>query len=108
MAETRLPLLMNGLTLPEKIMLASMTRHVGFPVLVKLIDALCEESVKSIVKLDPEKDVENYDKLVVLRTLKSRTTQENARDLRESVQYHIESAGKAATEDLDNQLQLGE
>jgi hypothetical protein len=108
MAEARLPILRDGLTLPEKIMLASLTRHVGFPVLVKLIDAMCEEAVKNVIKLDPEKDIQNYEKLLSVRQLKSRTTHENARDLRDAVQYHIESAGKAATEDLDNQLQLGE
>src|ERR1035437_4892160 len=102
MAETRLPLLMDGLTLPEKVMLAGLTRHVGFPVLIKLIDALCERSVENLVKLDPE--IENYERVLSVRQIRSRTTQENARDLRESVEYHLKSAGDA--EDLDNQLQL--
>ncbi len=106
MAEPKLPLLMNGLTLPEKIMLAGLRRHVGFPVLEKLITALCEESTANVVKLDPEKDVANYEKLLSIRQQASRTTHANARYLEASINYHIQSAGVQATEDLDNQLQL--
>jgi hypothetical protein len=108
MAEHKLPLLMNGLTLPEKIMLAGLRRHVGFPVLVKLITALCEESTANVVKLDPEKDPANYEKLLAIRHQESRTTHENARYLELSIEHHIQSAGQQAAEDLDNQLQLGE
>ena len=106
MAEPIKPLLRDGLTLPEKVMLAGLKRHVGFPVLVKLIAAMCEQSTADIVKLDPEKDIANYEKLLMVRQQKSRTTHENARYLEASIEYHIQSPGQVAAEDLDNQLQL--
>lgn len=103
MAETRLPILRDGLTLPEKVMLASLSRHIGFPVLIKLLEAMCEVSTKSMVKLDPE--LENYDRLLAVRQQESRTTHRNSKDLLDSIEYHKQSVG-GASEDLDNQLQL--
>lgn len=106
MPESIKPLLMNGLTMPEKIMLAGLKRHVGFPVLVKLITALCEQSTADVIRLDPEKDVANYEKLLAIRQQRSRTTHDNARYLENSIEWHIQSAGQLATENLGNQLQL--
>lgn len=106
MPESRQPILRDGLTLPEKVMLAGLTRHVGWPVLVKIITAMCQESVDRVIKLDPEKDIQNYKELLEVRHQESRVTNKVARDLRDSVEYHIQSAGQQAEQDLDNQLQL--
>ena len=108
MADQKLPILADQLTLPERVMLAQLRRHVGFPVLIKLIEAMCENSTKDVAKLDAEKDPANYEKLLAIRHQRMRVTHANARLLEESIEYHIQMAGQSAALDLDNQLQLEE
>lgn len=106
MAETKTPLLMNGLTLPERVMIGGMTRHVGFPVLVKLFEAVCERAMQDVAKVDPESD--NYEKVLAFRQQRSRVSHEVTRDILDSIEYHKTIASQQAPEDelLDAQLQL--
>jgi hypothetical protein len=108
MAEPRLPILADGLTLPERVMLIGLTRHVGFPVLIKLIVAQCDKATVEINKADPEKD--NYERILTARQQRSRAFQEFARDLQDSIEYHKSLASQqTAVEELDNhQLLVGE
>lgn len=106
MPEPRLPILQDQLTLPERVMLIGLTRHVGFPVLIKLIVAQCEKATLDINKADPE--AENYEKVLSARQQRSRAFQEFARDLQDSIEYHKSKASQQTdAEELDNhQLQL--
>ena len=108
MPEPRLPILQDQLTLPERVMLIGLTRHVGFPVLIKLIVAQCEKATLDINKADPE--AENYEKVLSARQQRSRAFQEFARDLQDSIEYHKSKASQQTdAEELDNhQLQLSE
>jgi len=108
MAEPKVPLLANSITLPEQIMLAGLTRHVGFPVLVKLFEAICERAMQDVAKVDPEK--ENYDRILAYRQQRSRVSHEVTRDVLDSIEWHKQMAGKAAQAEelLDGQLQLQE
>jgi hypothetical protein len=108
MAKSRVPILADGLTLPERVMLIGLTRHVGFPVLVKLIVAACENATLDINRADPE--AENYERILSARQQKSRAFQEFARDIQDSIEYHKSLASQQTdAEELDNhQLQIGE
>ena len=108
MPEPRLPILQDQLTLPERVMLIGLTRHVGFPVLVKMITAMCEWATLEINKANPED--ENYERILSARQQKSRAFQVFARDLQDSIEYHKSTASQQTdAEELDNhQLQLSE
>ena len=108
MPEPRLPILQDQLTLPERVMLIGLTRHVGFPVLVKMIAAMCEKATLEINKANPED--ENYERILSARQQKSRAFQVFARDLQDSIEYHKSIANQQTDdEELDNhQLQLSE
>lgn len=100
--------LRDTLTLPERVMLIGLTRHVGFPVLVKMIVWMCERATIYMNMADPES--QNYEKVLAARQQRSRAFQEFARDLQDSIEYHKSIASQQTdVEELDNhQLQLGE
>jgi hypothetical protein len=109
MAEPKIPLLADRLTLPERVMLAGMTQHVGFPVLVKLLEAVVERAQNDVAKIDPEKEP-NYERVLAYRQQRFRVVNETANDLLKSIQYHKEMVGQAESDNpnalLDSQLQL--
>lgn len=106
MPKVRLPILQDQLTLPERVMLIGLTRHIGFPVLVKLIVAACDQATIDINRADPE--AENYERILAARQQKSRAFQEFATLLQDSIEYHKTIASQQTTaEQLDNhQLQI--
>ena len=48
------PLLMDGLTLPEKVMLGQMSLTPGYQILIKMMEAAREESMLAINDVNPE------------------------------------------------------
>ena|ERR1017187_543498 len=105
MAEPKIPLLSDKLTLPERVMLGQMTNHVGFPVLIKLFEAIVERTQQDLARVDPEKD--GYEKILAYRQQRYRTTMETTRDVLDAIHYHKEIAGRDAPDAvLESQLQL--
>lgn len=109
MADAKVPLLMNGLTLPERVMLAGSVRHVGFPIIVKLCEAIVERAQQDVARVDPEKEP-NYERVLAYRQQRFRVANESTRDLLDAIAWHVEMASKLGQDAdlLDSQLQLQE
>ena len=93
------PLLMDDLTIPERVMLGQLTNIGGFKVLTKLLDAACVRVTQDIVKLDPENP--DYERLLSIRTQRARTVNEFVNLIRKSVIYHADVVrNEAAAEEV--------
>jgi hypothetical protein len=82
------PLLIDSLTLPEKVMLGQTSLTPGYQVLVKMIEAGCSKATEDTIKADPE-DV-NYDQILKARQQYSRAVNRFSTLLLKSVEYHTE------------------
>lgn len=88
MAEKEKPLLMNELTLGEKIALAQVAGLPGFEVVVKLIESGCNRAVASTINLSPEDA--NYKQILEARHQYSHAVNAFTRLVRDSINYHIQ------------------
>jgi hypothetical protein len=82
------PLLMDGLTLPQKVMLGQTSLTPGFAVLISLMQAACEESRVATNDANPED--ENYNQIVVARQQYSRNINKFCALVLRSVEYHTQ------------------
>lgn len=83
-----IPLLMDELTEPERVMLGRMTYDGGYKVLVKLFNAACIRVTQDIVRLDPEKP--DYARLLEIRSQRSRNINEFCAMVLKSLDYHVD------------------
>jgi hypothetical protein len=82
------PLLIDGLTLPEKVMLGQTSLTPGFAIMVKLMEAACDESRVAINDVNPED--ENYDHVLRARQQYSRAINKFSTLVLRSVEYHTQ------------------
>ena len=99
MAEVKetLPLLMDELTTPERVMLAQSTFHGGHKVIIKLFDAACTRATADIVRLDPENP--QYDHLLSVRTQRARNINEFCALVLKSIDYHVNAVHAETIQD---------
>jgi hypothetical protein len=102
--DTSGPLLMDELSVAEKIVLGQLTHQPGFTVLQKLFDAACTRATADIVKLDPEE--EGYDRVLAVRSQRARTMNEFANSIRKSVLFHTQTVITEAQEDDQQAVDL--
>lgn len=67
------PLLANELTEAQRVSLAALRQHPGFPVLESLLMAACRRATEEVIKLDPVE--EGYERK--LKALQSRARERN-------------------------------
>ena len=82
------PLLMESLTIPERVMLGQMTSVGGFKVLVKLFDAACSRATADVVKLDPESS--DFERVLAERQRRARAINEFCASVMKSIDYHVD------------------
>lgn len=68
------PLLANELTDTQKVSLAALKQHPGYPVLELLHMAACKRATEEVIKLDPEE--EGYERKLKARQQKARERSE--------------------------------
>lgn len=98
MAESKKPLLMKELTLGEKIALGQVSRLPGFQVIVKIIEAGCNQATATAINTSPEE--ENYDQKVKARHAYAYDVNSFTRLVRDSINYHVQHG---VAEDLEEQ-----
>ena len=103
MAESKKPLLMKELTLGEKIALGQVTRLPGFQVIVKLIEAGCNQASAIAINTSPEE--ENYNQKVVARQTYAFDVNSFTRQVRDSINYHVQYG---VAEELEEQAKAQE
>src|ERR1700685_472043 len=89
MAE-RKPLLQEELTTNERLMLAQLSQHPGFAVLIRFIEAECANATQEVIKLDP--GTPEYDRILISRQNPARAMNKFAASIRDSVNYHTQEA----------------
>jgi len=82
------PLLMESLTVPERVMLGQMTSVGGYKVLVKLFDAACSRATADVVKLDPESA--DFERVLAERQRRARAINEFCASVLKSIDYHVD------------------
>lgn len=95
--EKELPLLMDQLSVPEKVMLGQQMHGPGFKVIVKLLDEMCRRFDEAVKLLDPEQP--DYAHCVAVRLPRSRNAAEFRNLLLNSIKYHVESAHVQAVQE---------
>ncbi|SRR6266550_3236180 len=86
MAQKEMPLLIDGLTLPEKVALGQTSLTPGYPVLIKLMNAACEDSRVLINDVNPEDP--GYEHVLKARQQYSRAINKFSSLVLRSVEYH--------------------
>lgn len=87
MAEKKeVPLLMDTLTLPEKVMLGQTSLTPGYKILIKLMESACEDSRLAINDVNPEEP--GYIEVLKARQQYSRAVNKFCVLLLRSVDYH--------------------
>ena len=99
MAEKEKPLLMNELTIGEKIALGQVTNLPGFQVIVKLIEFGCHKATALAINTSPEEP--NYQQLIAARHGYAHDVNRFTRLVRDSIEYHVRHG---IAEDLEEQL----
>lgn len=87
--QTVKPLLMDGLTLPEKVKLGQTFLTPGYSILVKLMESACRTATEDVIKLNPED--ENYDHVLKARQQYSRAVNKFCILVLRSVEYHVDA-----------------
>ena len=87
--ETELPLLMDELTAPEKVMLGLTMGSPGFRVYVRVCEAAIARAIGKVAELDPEDS--DYTHKLSVRAQHARTTKETIELIRKSVNYHTQN-----------------
>ncbi len=82
------PILMNELTLPQKVMLGQTSLTPGFQVIVMMIEAACQDATRDAIKVDPEDPA--YDQILKARQQYARTANKFSTLLLKSIEYHTE------------------
>jgi hypothetical protein len=82
------PILMDGLTLTEKIHLGATAMTPGYQVIIKMFEAICRKLTEDAIKVDPEED--NYDQILRAKQQEARTANKFAALFLKSVDYHRE------------------
>lgn len=87
--EKEKPLLMNELTIGQKVALGQVTNMPGFQVIVALIEAGCNRAVASTINLSPE-DL-NYRQALEARHQYSHAVNHFTRLVRDSINWHVKN-----------------
>lgn len=94
------PLLSDKLSASERAMLAQVTHHGGYKVIIKLMEALCDRISKDEIRLDPEKP--GYEDKLAVRHQRARNANEVCAELLKSIEWHIRAAAnQELTEEAD-------
>jgi hypothetical protein len=109
------PLLYDELTAQQRQMLAALSKHPGWEVLVMVFHKSCDLVNGRLVKLDPMAD--DYEKKLARAHLQARTVNEFCSAVKTSVEFHaqLEAIQRKVTdasireelEKADNQLRAG-
>lgn len=93
MATNKTPLLLDTLTETERLNLAALKHHPGFPVLEKMLMEACKRATEEVIKLDPTE--EGYERK--LKALQSKARDRNEFSLLVLQSIDWQSAMAAAT-----------
>lgn len=89
------PLLIDGLTLQDRMYLAHLTNQPGFKVVVDLMHAACAKANEDVIKLNPEDpNIKDYEKALISRQQNARSINQFCTSFLKSVEFH-RSAGVA-------------
>ncbi len=109
------PLLYDGLTPQQRQMLAALSKHPGWEVLVMVFHKSCDMVNARLVSINPMS--EGYEKKLAFAHLQSRTVNEFCSAVKKSVEFHsqLESIQRKVTEesirrelqDAESQLRAG-
>jgi len=104
MAEEKksVPLMMDDLSVGEKVLLANLSLHPGYKVLVKLLDAACTTATQDVIRLDPM--VQEYKRKLEYLQQAARTVNKFSSLVLRSVKYHAECA-QYETENSEQDLE---
>jgi hypothetical protein len=97
--ETEMPLLMDELTAPEKVMLGITVGSPGFRIYTRICEAARLRSMAKIAELNPEEP--DYDHKLSVRAQHARTTEATIELIRKSVNYHTQNLQTQAENDKD-------
>jgi len=82
------PLLIDGLTLPEKVMLGQTSLTPGYAILIKLMEAACHDSRIAINDVNPEDS--EYEHVLKAKQQYSRAINKFSTLVLRSVEYHTQ------------------
>ena len=94
---SRIPLLSDSLSITEKMTLANLATHPGFPIFVRILEAACARAAQDTIKLNP--DEEGYERKLKAAHSRARTINEFAGLVRDSINWNIQD-GIVKTNDL--------
>jgi hypothetical protein len=98
--EKEIPLLMEQLSVPEKVMLGQTMHTPGFKIVIKLLDELCRRFDEAVKLLDPEEA--DYVHKLAARAPRARDASEFRNLLLNSIKHHADSAHQQAVrEDVE-------
>ena len=98
--EKEVPLLMDGLSVPEKVLVGQVMHQPGFKILVRLLDDMCNRFEQSVKLLDPEEA--DYNHRLSVRVPRARNADEFRNLLLNSIKHHGDSAHtQAVREDTE-------
>lgn len=82
------PLLIDGLTLAERITLGSLAQQPGFMVLVKIMNAACERATADVIKLEPSE--EGYQRKLMAFQTRARNINEFSSSVLKSIDWQVQ------------------
>lgn len=98
--EKEVPLLMEQLSVPEKVMLGQTMHGPGFKIVIKLLDEMCHRFEEAVKLLDPEE--QDYAHRLSVRVPRARNADEFRNLLLNSIKHHVDSAHtQAVKEDVE-------
>ena len=83
------PLLSDELTATQRVSLAGLKQHPGFPVLEQLLMSACKRATDDVIKLNPED--EGYDRKLKARQSKARERNEFCLLILQSIDWQSQS-----------------
>jgi len=102
---SKVPVLYDELNLTERTYLANMIMHPGYPVLLKLANAVCSRANADVIKIDPA--MEGYDRRLSVLQQRARTMSEFSDSLFESADFH-KRAGEAQIQEQNVEKSVNE
>lgn len=95
------PILIDGLTLPQKVKLAQTRHSPGWEIVEMLMESACEDSRIAVNDVDPED--EEYERILKARQQWSRDINKFSVLLLRSIEYHI---ANGASEEMAAELEV--
>lgn len=94
MAKKERKLLGEKLDFESRLTLAQLTRHPGWPILVKMMGEACRNANEEVIKLDPT--LPRYPEILVGLQTSARAMNQFSADILDSMKVHYDSATREA------------